>query len=203
MAELRHKCPPPTSPQRPPFLLSNKLGQRLNPTICQRSLAFGFTFFHCKVPCRPSHMRAHARTRRGWGGCLGGGVVVLGGGEDMKPVSVDNQSQRKEMQTPLCHLIVRIRQMEVAYGATVPTSGRDRHRGDGAGQLQLVCVGCGLESNPSPSPTPGKTSRRRTTTHRSGGRPLTHRGRRGRPEKLLWSPHSCSVCKGRNRRTLV
>lgn len=57
MVDQKHKCLPRLSLLFPRCTaLQHKLGQRHNPTICQRSFAFGFTFFHCGDPHQPVHM---------------------------------------------------------------------------------------------------------------------------------------------------
>lgn len=61
MVDQKHKCLPPRLSLLFPLCtaLQHKLGQRHNPTICHRSLAFGFTFFHCGDP---NQARAHVHT---------------------------------------------------------------------------------------------------------------------------------------------
>lgn len=93
MVMLEHKCAR-AWPRVPCFFSAqhswHKLGQRHNPTICQRSFAFSFTFFHCKVPHRPSHTCAHTDTSGG------GGSLNY---KDRELTAVNNQSKRKELQT--------------------------------------------------------------------------------------------------------
>lgn len=60
MADRKHKCLPlcPFFPLPLHTALLHKLGHRHSPTICQRSLAFGFTFHHYGDPRRSVHIFA-------------------------------------------------------------------------------------------------------------------------------------------------
>lgn len=60
MAHWKHRCPPPLSLFPLCTALLHKLGHRRNPTICHRSLAFGFTFLQRGDP---AGLRACAHDR--------------------------------------------------------------------------------------------------------------------------------------------